>query len=152
MSNNDFEVKLESLCSELRTKENQIVALQDSVLTGRATREALLDKRRLKAIEHVWDAFVDLGAYKPVAAMMSPLEENASFQQSNDPEVQKFFQTISGLAPELKKPDRLIDKEKLFISPLAWAYFQAYRSVIISIYLNAKILGFGLSDGQKYIQ
>ena len=41
----------ETFKSDLRSKESQISALRDGVLSGRAQRQALLDKRRLEAVE-----------------------------------------------------------------------------------------------------
>jgi hypothetical protein len=45
-----FDAKIENLRAELRTKEAEISALREGVLSGRANRQALLDKRRLEAV------------------------------------------------------------------------------------------------------
>ena len=52
----DLRKSEEGLKSELRLKEGQITALRDGVLSGRAHRQALLDKRRLEAVDRLEDA------------------------------------------------------------------------------------------------
>ena len=44
-----FNEKLENFRADLRNKEAEISALRDGVLSGRAQRQALLDKRRFEA-------------------------------------------------------------------------------------------------------
>jgi hypothetical protein len=39
--------------SELRSKEAEIAALRDGILSGRMQRQALLDKRPMEAVEKV---------------------------------------------------------------------------------------------------
>jgi hypothetical protein len=73
-----FDAKLETLRTELRkneegfksdlrSKETEISALRDGVLSGRAQRQALLDKRRLDAVECVWASVIALAPFKGVA-------------------------------------------------------------------------------------
>src|SRR6266566_8383628 len=56
----DFRRSEEEQKSELRQKETQLAALRDGVLTGRAQRQALLDKRRLEAVERLWATVIAL--------------------------------------------------------------------------------------------
>jgi hypothetical protein len=42
--------------SELRDKESEIARLRNSVLSGNASRQSMLDKRRFEAVEKIWTA------------------------------------------------------------------------------------------------
>src|SRR4029077_8681731 len=57
----------EELKSELRSKEAEITALRDGILSGRAQRQALVDKRRLEAIDGLWAAFTTLAPFTMVS-------------------------------------------------------------------------------------
>src|SRR4051812_19881051 len=58
-----FEKELEAVRSDLRVKEGKITALQGSVLSGRAGRQAILDKRRIEAVENLWREVNKLNAF-----------------------------------------------------------------------------------------
>jgi hypothetical protein len=49
----DFRASEERLKSDLRNKESEIDLLRANVLSGRASRQQLLDKRRFEAVERV---------------------------------------------------------------------------------------------------
>jgi hypothetical protein len=81
----EFDVKLENLRttlrnneeqfkSDLRDKEAEIVALRDSVLSGSANRQTLLDKRRFGAVEKIWTAINDMGQFKNLFVMTAPFK------------------------------------------------------------------------------
>ena len=63
--------------SDLRTKEAEISALREAVLSGRANRQALLDKRRLEAVEKIWATVIALGPAKAISATMSIIKYDA---------------------------------------------------------------------------
>jgi hypothetical protein len=82
-----FDVQIERLRAELREKEAEISALRNTVLSGSANRQSLLDKRRFEAVEKVWAAVNDLGElqgtsknsfYSPDATKLPP-NDSASF-------------------------------------------------------------------------
>jgi hypothetical protein len=159
-----FDAKLETLRSEfhkseerfkqeLQSKEAEISALRDSVMGGRTTRQAFIDKRRVEAVEHLWAAFVALSPYYVVSSFMSVLEiENASERAPRDPQLRKFFEILSGSVANVKAPDSLPKIEQLFVSPLAWAYFSAYQTVVMIAYAVAKALEAGLEDVHKLVK
>ena len=63
----------EELKSELRSKEAQITALRDGILSGRAQRQALVDKRRLEAVDGLWAAYTDLAPFAVVSRYMASI-------------------------------------------------------------------------------
>src|ERR1700722_19216615 len=81
----------ERLKSDLRLKESEISALRDGVLSGRAQRQTLLDKRRLEAVERIWAAVMALTPYRAVAAMMSRVNLKAAVNEApRHPGMRKF--------------------------------------------------------------
>src|SRR5207248_2850144 len=65
-----FDEKMAVTNSDLRAKEAEIAALREMVLSGRSQRQALLDKRKLEAVERIWDALARLAPFVGVSNMM----------------------------------------------------------------------------------
>jgi hypothetical protein len=87
-----FNEKIELLRGELRGKEAEISALRDAVLSGKAWRQSLLDKRRLKAVEHVWSAITALTPFHFVSVSMAILDlEKVSERAPQDPSSSNFL-------------------------------------------------------------
>ena len=148
----DLRKSEEGLKSELRLKEGQITALRDGVLSGRAQRQALLDKRRLEAVDRLWAAFMALAPFAGVSKFMSVLDfDVVAHDAPLNSNMRKLFHTIAGDHDEKMKQlsENVAKSEQLFISPLAWAYFYAYQSVVLSAYMRAKALEIGLENPAK---
>jgi len=87
----------EELKSELRSKEAQITALRDGILSGRAQRQALVDKRRLEAIDGLWAAFNALVPFTMVSRFMAVVNFDVAAKEVNQhPNAQQFFRMIAG--------------------------------------------------------
>jgi hypothetical protein len=143
-----FDEKIESLRAELRTneerfksdlraKEAEISALRDGVLSGRANRQALLDKRRLEAVEKVWAAVIALGPAKAISGVMSIVKYDAVVK---DPAVRL---AVERLLPPDDFTKIFAREEQPFVSPLAWAYYFAHNVIIHSACLRAEALRAG---------
>lgn len=151
----EFRRSEEYLKSELRSKEAEIAALRDVILSGRAQREALVDKRRLEAIDGLWAAFTTLAPFTVVAKMMGSIKFDAAARGAHrNPNIQQFFRIISG--GEQKENLAKIGQQsgrshQPFVSPLAWAYFSAYQAVVLGAYIRARVLELGLEDAHKII-
>jgi hypothetical protein len=118
--------------SELRSKEADIAALRSVVLTGSANRQALLDKRRIEAVEKVWAAVHDLGAaLKGLSATMAILNYKAVAKEASDPRMQQYLAVIGSTAPgDFAKLKDVARDEQPFLTEPAWAYFNAYKSIL----------------------
>lgn len=146
----NFDEKLEALKAQLRRDEEQlkadlherddeIAALRSGALSGMASRQAALDKRRLEAIEKVWSAVIDRWQWKNLAKMVGPLKMDvtitaASQQNEEGRKIRELAEIIwktSGLNDDNLKPiTEYIDKERPFLSPMTWALFSVYRQVL----------------------
>ena len=145
----------EELKSELRSKEAEITALRDGILGGRTQRQALVDKRRLDAIDGLWAAFTTLAPFTMVSKMMGSINFDVVAEEVHQhPNTQQFFRTISGgdQTENLAKMAQHSGKsQQPFVSPLAWAYFSAYQTVVFGAYIRAKVLEIGMKDAHKLI-
>jgi len=117
----EFDVKMEQLRtdlrkseehfkSELRDKESEITALRTNLLSGSASRQALLDKRRFDAVERVWTAVNDMAQLKNLSASMALLNFKELAKRSSDPKMQQFLGVIGTMGPQ--DPPRILPEMK----------------------------------------
>lgn len=144
--------RLESFRADLQRKEKAIAALRDSAFGNRAQRQAIIDKRRIDAIERAWLSLAGLGQMKFVAAQMAVIKfDNAAKAAPHDPNVRRMFQAFLGGVDEYKLPDDPAKGERPFLSPLAWSYLSAYRAIVYSAYMKAKILTIGVEGAETFL-
>ena len=148
----DLGKQAEKFTSQLRAKETEIAALRDGVLSGRANRQALLDKRRLEAVERIWSAVVDLAPFKNVSAMMASIKFDAAAKRApHDAKLRMLFEIILQPVSGTEFPTSSAQKEMPFISPMAWAYFSAYQTIVGFAFAQAKMLELGVGDAGKLL-
>lgn len=146
--NHQFDERLETIKAEHRKQEetlkgdlakqrSQIEALQSGALSGMAARNALLDKRRIEALERVWTAAAYIQPYHNVVSMCSAigfdeLSKVARGSKAGPAIIDGFLQMAPPFADLGKQDSPLsgIDREQLFLPPLVWAMFDAYRTVV----------------------
>jgi hypothetical protein len=135
----------EELKSQLRIKETEITALRDGVLSGRTQRQALVDKRRIEAVEKLWSGIVALTPYKGLSASVATLNVDALARRSDEPKIQQFIAIVS--AAIKRDPEVLSNNpaknERPFVSALAWAYFFAYMTIVSFAFASLKLAEIG---------
>jgi hypothetical protein len=146
--------KLEATKSDLRAKETEISALREMVLSGTAQRKALLDKRKLEAVERIWISLTRLAPLVGVSrSMRGIIFDEAAKRAPKEPNLKQFFNMIA-------KPTLVVDSldkdhpaihEQPFLSPLAWAYYSAYQTIVMSAYTTARVLAEGVEDAGKLL-
>ena len=143
----------ETFKSELRSKESEISTLREAVITGRNQRQALVDKRKIQAVENLWKGVIELKRFHGVAAMMAVINyENVVAEAPKNPKMRKMFETINSKSPNIEDYDtNLPANERPFVSPLAWAYFSALQAIVIIAYMRAKTLESGIDGAEKFI-
>ena len=140
----------ERLKSDLRTKEAEIASLRDGALGGRATRVAIVDERRVEAIGRLWAAVTEMAPLKATAAQLGVIrfDKAATIASKND-NARDLFTAIGGKVIQEDPPGSKGDLERPFISPLGWALFTAYRTVLVSAWVRMKILTIGMDEPGK---
>lgn len=141
----EFNEKLEAFKADLRVKESQIEALRSGALSGLINRQVVLEKRRVEAIEQIWDAVEKLAPLKMPAYMMASVKyEEALKRAEQDQNVRKFFATIGNTCPPEKLQKTDAHRSRPFISELAWALFSAYQAILLGVVAKLQILKNGL--------
>jgi hypothetical protein len=148
---NEFDTKLSALQSELRTKEAQINALQTGALSGLVNRQSKMYEKQIEAIEQIWEAKMQLSKGAHLVSTMAIVEFNASSKQAvKDPNFRAMFETIGG---DLKLSDLNLEsanKCRPFISDLAWAYYSAYKTIIIIALTKMDVIRNGIENPERY--
>jgi len=134
----------ESFKADLRGKETQIEVLRSGALSGLVTRQEVLDKRRLEAIDQLWVGIEKLAPLKAASSMMATVDFNKSLAMaSQNQKVRDFFATIGNTfaLDKLEKVD--VHKARPFVSELAWALFSAYQAILYHAVVQVQMLKVG---------
>jgi DNA-binding protein Fis len=148
----ELRAKEENLKSELSAKEAEIASIRNSVFSSSFSRQAIVDKRRVEAVEKLWSSVLDLLPYKNVAAYMSVVKIGAvSARIATDQKLRDFFAMIGATAPAGELKTLAASREQPFVSPLAWGYFQAYSTIVLGSYAQLKAFELGLDKSEDLI-
>lgn len=147
-----FDEKLAATESRLRARETEISALREMVLSGIAQRRALVDKRRIEAVERIWIALTRLSPLAVVSNHMAHIDfEHAAQRTPHEPNLRQFFDLIADktLPAAAMDKERPAIHERPFLSPLAWAYYSAYSHIVVGAYMQARSLAEGIKEPSK---
>jgi hypothetical protein len=141
----------ETLKANLRSRDEQIAALRSGALSRMISRHAALDKRRLEAIESLWEATVDLGQLKGLTKLtrsikMDYIIDAAAKQTAEGTKFREFgdhLWKISGVDNFKSSPSP--DRVRPFLSPIVWALFSAYRQVLTFPLIQVAAIRSGVS-------
>lgn len=154
----EFNTKLESLRSDLRSSEErlkaqlrereaEIEALRSGALSVLASRQAALDKRRLEAVDQLWAAYTALAPARLIAANMSVIKfESAAKLAEHDPKTRQFFEQLGAGFDEKAMNHPEAAKARPFVTPMVWAVFTAIQAIIAHSVLRWRVLKGGLGD------
>ncbi|MHC1752103.1 hypothetical protein [Humidesulfovibrio sp.] len=135
----------ESFRADLKSKESQIEALRNGVLTSKAKRQEMLDERRIEAATQLWSALVALGSAKGFSAAMSVFKfENALRESATNDRFRGSISAMFGDFDKLVPQSNEISKVRPFVSSIAWALFSAYQTIILYDFSRLKMLQSGL--------
>ncbi len=154
----EFDAKLESLKTELRASEEQlkadlrrkdaqIEALRGGALSGLASRQSLLDKKRVEGIEKLWSAVVAMGPAEVALAWMATVKfEAAAKETATNPKFREIFEVIGGSIDLDKMKLAKASHVRPFVSDLSWAIFSAYQAIGIHAVSQLMMLKSGLGQ------
>lgn len=142
---NDFREREALFQADLRAKEKQLDFLRTGALSALSSRQSALDKRRLEAVDQLWGAFAALAPARSTATWMAKFKFDAVIEvAANDPQVRKFFETFDCNVEALKPSADAANSARPFVTPMAWAFFSAYRSIVMYAVMQSKLLQTGL--------
>lgn len=149
---NEFDSKLEVLRSELKSKEAEIESLRSGAMSGLITRQGALYQRKLQAIDQIWSSVKELEKAKYISSTLGTLKfEECAKESARNPKFREFITTIGGNF-DMASLDMSGSKlARPFLTPLAWAYYSAYSSVIMQAVAVMQILKIGVDDAEKFL-
>ncbi|MBU9382344.1 hypothetical protein [Burkholderia gladioli] len=138
----DNEARLQA---DLRVKEKQLESLQAGALSVLSSRQSGLDKRRLEAIDQIWEAF---SALTPARASVSWFEtlnlQQISAVAGKSEQFRQLLSSIDCSPDTFKAAADAANKARPFVTAMTWAYFSAYRSTVTFAVMHVKLLSGGL--------
>lgn len=137
-----FNMKLESVRSALKDRESEIQLLRTNLLTGVAGRQAAIEQRRLAAIEQLWDGWYGFSKHQMAVQFIAYLKIDLIQQQiPTNPKLREFIAQLDqfDLTPLAEKGWQA----RPFVSPLAWAIYLTYTTIIAVSVFKFKQLQIG---------
>ena len=145
-----FDRKLEGVKSELRNRESELSLIKSNLLSGRTSRQSLLDKRRIDAVENLWAATLRLDFLRHHASTMAILKIDAvAAQASTDPKIRDFLNDISGGDQTEKVAAVGGETERPFLPDDVWRIFAAYRGLLTYCYMRLRFAAIGATSVMK---
>jgi hypothetical protein len=149
----ELEAKLrineEQLKSGLREKESEIGALRNIALSGSANRQTLLDKRRFEAVEKIWTAVNDSTKLKYFYQLTAALNYNFIALNTHDPRMQQLLTMLDNIGLDVPNMKNVARDERPFVPEIAWAYFNAFSSLLYFNFVRFEVLKLGIKDREK---
>lgn len=142
---NDYDEKLEELKADLKSKEQKLSTLSNGALSGISFRKTELYKLQLDATQKLWNELLGLSKAKNISSIMRaiPFDKMVPFTEK-DPKARQIFKDM-GSGFDLTKYDATsAEKLRLFVSPMAWAFFSAYKAIIMNDIIKYKVLEIGV--------
>lgn len=139
----------EAFKAELASREAQLSVLRNYLVSGMSGRQVIVEKRRIKAVDELWDSVLSLAPLKNIASIMSKINfETALKHAETDPNTRRFFDDI-GMGFDIKalRPYSA-PKARPFLSQMSWALFEAYRSVLYQALIKYQMAKSGLNEPQ----
>ena len=131
-----FDSKLEVLSNDLDAKSRQIDDLRSGALGVRAQRQGSIDRRRLEAIDQLWEAVKVLRQLRGNCSTMAIVKwPEAAVELAKDPKARDMFEQISSDLPS-RFPVDDAHASRPYISQLAWALFNTYRATLFFLRSN----------------
>lgn len=140
-----FAHELEYLKSELSAKSKEVEALRAASLGARAARQALLDKRRLEAVDQIWSTIKELASGKLAVNMLPFLRDNPwAMESTTNPYIAELLKSLAIKPLVDGNLENQAHGARPYVSPTAWGLFSVYASVIAMVKLNIAFLNSGL--------
>lgn len=152
----EYEEKIENVRTELRKsegafrsklkeKESQIDALRNGALSGIVSRQDKLYQRKILAVEQLWKAVVSLAPAKNISTWVATIKfDVAAKEAAKNPQLREMFSVLDGFIDLKKINVQEADFSRPFLSPLVWALFSAYRSIVLNAVFKMQSLKSGI--------
>ncbi len=141
----------DALKAELKSRDEQILTLRNSVLARFGNRNAELERRKLESLESLWVSVVGYATHEYFAKMWSVLNVEAIFDEvrrgtADAPKARQVADMIwktSGAEGQAIPP--FPDKNRPYIPTSIWAAYSAYRGILAQAAMQNAVLRTGVS-------
>lgn len=139
----EFDEKLELLRSDLKGKESELQLLRNHALSGLKDRQLALQSKQLEAVDRLWAAWSSFASLRLSLSIVGTIryEEMLKISRS-DANIRNLFADLDVFDPKTLQLDG--DMARPYVSPLAWAIFQAYTTLLITGMMKIKQAKLGL--------
>jgi O6-methylguanine-DNA--protein-cysteine methyltransferase len=160
----EFDQKIEVVRSELRKSElafqanirasdAQLEALRSGALSGMTARQALVDKRRIEAVDQLWEGVRAIAPGKTAVMMVSVINYEAMAKTAfKDAKAAAVFGAMGGNFDIHRLVPTEAEKARPYVSALSWACFYAYRAIIGFCVTQFEMLRFQIENPQQLLK
>lgn len=135
--------------AKIDENNRKISHLRETAVTRLFQSSAELEKRRLESAQILWEQVVALEKYKFPSRILSVLKMDKVIQRiERDDKLKLLFKTFNADIDVKRIDTSNADKHRVFISPLSWALFEAYRAVILQGVAISKLLELGINPSE----
>ncbi|MGF6785798.1 hypothetical protein [Paraburkholderia sp. 35.1] len=139
----EFDQKIEAVRSEqriseesfkavIRQREADIASLKSSAISGIASTQLELYKRRVSATEQIWSAVSTLSGAKGAVQYIAIMKMDALAEQvGHDNRLRSAVEIMAKMVGDVEKyavPDAA--KAEPFVSEVVWSLYQAYQAIL----------------------
>lgn len=143
------EKELASYRAELSAEKEKIAALRENILSGQASRQAMLDQRRIEAVARIWQCVNELARCRMSAEMLQIINIDAAGNHApNDPKTREFFAALAKIGGPPEKLSEPAMADEPFVSPDAWALYKTYVTITTNAFAVLSALEHGLSPNR----
>lgn len=148
----EFDSKLEELRAELNGKQAQIDSLRSGAMSGLLARQGKLYERQILAIDQLWESVIELEKAKVISSYVAVFKfDECASEAAKSEKFRQIFDVV-GRGFDLENVNLSeAQKARPFLTPLAWAYYSAYASVLGLAATKLKMLQMGISDPLRFI-
>ena len=133
----EFDEKLELLRSDLKGKESELLMLRNHALSGLKDRQLALQAKQIEAIDQLWAAWSSFAGLRLSLTIVGTIRYDEMLKIARkDPNMRGLFADLDVFDPKTLKLDGAIARP--YVSPLAWAIFQAYTTMLLTSVMKIK--------------
>lgn len=137
----EYNQRLETIKSELRKSETEVDSLRTSLLSGTIHRGKLIYEKRIHATQVIWECTHRIAPLRQVAKFMRRINyENAAYLAQTQKDIRDFVRAF-GINKNITEIGyNEAKKVQLFLSNLAWAYYESYHALACHAVLQQIII------------
>jgi hypothetical protein len=128
----EFDGKLEILRAEIRAGEERLTSVRSAAMAALSRGQAALNQRRMQAIDDLWRGTMAYKTGTGLVQVMGRFRIDQVAKEMHDPATQKVVDLFEmfgqGLVDRIREANP--EKARPYVSPMAWALFTAYSSII----------------------